>query len=111
MPLPSVCTGLEWTGAGSPAPLSLPPAPTVASVSSCLLTPARAVPVNAAFASLPTYQLAYFSAPINRNELVGLLAYHVVAQSVDMANLIPGDFFQTAEGDPVFVQFKEGTCA
>jgi len=67
------------------------------------------VPTNTAFAALSPWELAYYSDPKNLVSLVSLLAYHIVPDAVAMSSLTPNEELLTAEGDPVFVQYNEGT--
>ena len=67
-----------------------------------------AVPTNEAFAKVPSFVVGYYNASVNANSLLGLLAYHVVTQDLQVSKFIPNQEYLTAEGDPFYVEYVHG---
>ena len=66
-------------------------------------------PTNEAFAKIPADSLAKLLLPENKDRLVKLLTYHVIAGSVDASQIVKleDDAAQTVEGDWIGVKFKD----
>merc|ERR1719183_2888700 len=65
-------------------------------------------PTNEAFAKLPKATLASLLKPENKQQLVDILTYHVVAGDVNKADLMDMDMLQTVEGKKVTVRVADG---
>merc|ERR1719181_904426 len=65
-------------------------------------------PTNEAFAKLPKGTLDNLLKPENKQQLVDILTYHVVAGDVNKADLMDMDMLQTVEGKNVTVRVADG---
>jgi uncharacterized surface protein with fasciclin (FAS1) repeats len=64
-------------------------------------------PTNEAFAALPPGTLENLLKPENRETLVKILTYHVVAGAVESGDIVPGEV-ATVEGNPVTLAITDG---
>jgi uncharacterized surface protein with fasciclin (FAS1) repeats len=65
-------------------------------------------PTNEAFADLPEGTLATLLKPENKDQLVSVLTYHVVAASVMSTDLSDGQTAETVQGEEVTVDLSDG---
>jgi uncharacterized surface protein with fasciclin (FAS1) repeats len=65
-------------------------------------------PTNEAFAALPKAVLADLLKPENKDKLVKVLTYHVVAAKVESKDITDGEVVKTAEGSTVIAHINAG---
>jgi len=65
-------------------------------------------PTNEAFAELPDGVLELLLMPANKDKLVKILTYHVVAGNITSDQLTDGQLAETVEGSDVVVTKKQG---
>lgn len=66
-------------------------------------------PTNAAFEALPAGTVDTLLKPENKDQLTGILTYHVVAGNVMAADLSDGQVVETVNGQKLTVSIKDGT--
>ncbi|WP_154855908.1 fasciclin domain-containing protein [Cyclobacterium xiamenense] len=66
-------------------------------------------PTDAAFAALPEGTVASLLEPENKEQLTGILTYHVVAGNVLAADLSDGQVVETLNGKTLLVSIADGT--
>lgn len=65
-------------------------------------------PTNAAFSALPEGTVESLLLPENKDQLTGILTYHVVAGNVMAANLSDGQIVSTLSGQDLTVSIADG---
>ena len=65
-------------------------------------------PTDAAFAKLPAGTVESLLKPENKDQLIGILTYHVVSGQVNAAEVVKLDSATTVEGSDVAIQVKRG---
>ncbi|TVR97670.1 MAG: fasciclin domain-containing protein [Rhodospirillales bacterium] len=68
-------------------------------------------PTDEAFAKLPEGTVASLLQPENRDQLVSVLTYHVVAGAITSDAAVPGETVQvdTVQGQPISITVSDGT--
>ena len=126
-PFGSACASVPTTGAGSFSGMAQDPVATAASNNPALSTLVTAVkaaglvdtlkgpgpftvfaPTNAAFAKLPKATLDDLLKPENKDKLVKILTYHVVAGNDDAKAVMGATTLKSVEGDDINVMVKDG---
>ena len=65
-------------------------------------------PTNAAFAALPEGTLDTLLQPENKDQLSGILTYHVVAGDITSDKLTDGQVVETVNGEKLTVNVRHG---
>ena len=65
-------------------------------------------PTNEAFAKLPKGTVESLLKPENKDKLVAILTYHVVAGNVKAADVVKLDKAKTVQGEEVMIEVKDG---